>query len=266
MVKADPRSQVRHAGPPKGHPGPARSPADQRRTFLGVPVDDLTPEEAVARMVAFVRGGEPRRVVTVNPEFLMLARSNDRFRAALRSADLALADGVGLSIAARLRGRRLRGRVTGIDTLTRFAAASAREGFRLYLLGAREGVAERAGAVLAGANPGLVIAGAYAGTPDPSADAELRERIRAAEPDALFVAYGAPAQDEWIARNLAALGVPLAMGVGGSFDFLAGVVPRAPRALQRLGLEWLYRLWRQPWRWRRILRAALGTLLASVRG
>src|SRR5262245_53233112 len=98
-----------------------------RRRFLGVPVADLTPEETVARMVEFVREGRPRQVVTVNPEFLMIARRNRVFREVLERADLALADGVGLTLAARLRGRPLRGRVTGSDTLPRFAAVAARE-------------------------------------------------------------------------------------------------------------------------------------------
>jgi N-acetylglucosaminyldiphosphoundecaprenol N-acetyl-beta-D-mannosaminyltransferase len=226
----------------------------RRERFLDVPVDDLTPEDAVARMVAFVREGRPRQVVTVNPEFVILAREDAAFREVLQAADLALADGVGLTLMARLRRRPLRGRVTGVDTLRRFAGAAAREGFRLYLLGAAEGVAERAASALRREYPGLAIAGTYAGSPAPEEEPAIIERIRAARPEALFVAYGAPQQDFWIRRNLERLGVPLAMGVGGSLDYIAGVVPRAPAWMRGLGLEWLYRLRREPRRWRRMLR------------
>jgi N-acetylglucosaminyldiphosphoundecaprenol N-acetyl-beta-D-mannosaminyltransferase len=103
------------------------------------------------------------------------------------------------------------------------------------------------------ANPGLEIVGTYAGSPEPAQESEIVAMVRAARPDFLFVAYGAPQQDLWIHRNLAALGVPVCMGVGGTFDFIAGITPRAPGWMQKRGLEWLYRLWMQPWRWKRML-------------
>jgi N-acetylglucosaminyldiphosphoundecaprenol N-acetyl-beta-D-mannosaminyltransferase len=114
-------------------------------------------------------------------------------------------------------------------------------------------VAERAAAVLTRRHLGLEIAGTYAGSPDPAEENEIVARVRAAAPDFLFVAYGAPRQDLWIHRNLHRLGVPVCMGVGGTLDFIAGVTPRAPRWMRRHGLEWLYRLYLQPWRWRRML-------------
>jgi len=117
-------------------------------------------------------------------------------------------------------------------------------------------VAERAAQRLTQKYPNLQIVGTYAGSPRPEEEDEIVGLVRAAHPDALFVAYGAPAQDLWIARNLHRLGVPVCMGVGGTFDFIAGVVPRAPDWVQRLGLEWSYRLLRQPWRWRRQLALA----------
>ena len=123
----------------------------------------------------------------------------------------------------------------------------------MFLLGAGPGVAERAGAVLVERYPGLNVVGAYAGSPADADAPEIIERIGAARPDVLFVAYGAPKQDFWIARHGAATGVPAMMGVGGSLDFLAGVQKRAPRWVQRINLEWLYRLIAQPSRWRRQL-------------
>ncbi|MBN1967050.1 MAG: WecB/TagA/CpsF family glycosyltransferase, partial [Anaerolineae bacterium] len=128
------------------------------------------------------------------------------------------------------------------------------EGWRLFLLGAAPGVAERTAAVLECDYPGLQIAGTYAGSPAPQEEEAIIERVNASGADILFVAYGAPRQDDWIARNRERLNVRVAMGVGGSFDFIAGVVPRAPRWMQQIGLEWLFRLIRQPWRWRRMLR------------
>ncbi len=129
----------------------------------------------------------------------------------------------------------------------------AANGYRLYLLGAAHGVAEEAAARLRELAPDVQIAGTYAGSPSSTEEDEIIGRINAAHADILCVAYGAPAQDLWIQRNLARLPVALAMGVGGTFDFLSGRQRRAPRFIQRLGLEWLYRLYREPWRWRRML-------------
>lgn len=220
--------------------------------ILGVRVDDVTTEETLALVAEFVASGRPHQLVTVNPEFVMEAQRNAPFRVLIEEAALSLPDGAGLLWAARRLGRPLRERVTGSDTLPLLAALAAQHGYRVYLLGAASGVAERAAAALVRANPGLQVAGTYAGSPDPAADDELVARVRAAAPQILFVAYGAPRQDLWIRRNLARLDVPVCMGVGGAFDFVAGVVPRAPMWMRRHSLEWLYRLVCQPWRWRRM--------------
>lgn len=222
--------------------------------ILGVRVDALTLEQAVARIDGFIRSGQPHQVVTVNPEFLVQARGDAGFRACLERADLALADGVGLLPAARLLGHRLPGRVTGVDITISLMALCAQAGYRVYLLGAAEGVAAATATALQTRYPGLQIAGYHAGSPNPAHDTEQVTRVREALPQVLLVAYGAPDQDLWIARNLQQLGVPVAIGVGGTFDYLSGRVPRAPELLRRWGLEWLYRLVRQPWRWRRQLR------------
>lgn len=237
--------------------------------ILGVRVDNLDLAQAVDRILAFVEEGRPRQVVTLNPEFVMRAQHDAVFRAVLEGADLAVPDGVGLLLAARYLGTPLRGRATGVEITLTLAARAAERGLTLYLLGAQPGVAEEAAAQLGKRAPGLRIAGTYAGSPSLEEETEIVERIRKAAPDILLVAYGAPQQDLWIARNLERLAVPVAIGVGGVFDYLSGRVPWAPASWRRLGLEWLYRLVHQPWRWRRMLalpRFTLAVLVSRLRG
>ncbi|MCM8749525.1 WecB/TagA/CpsF family glycosyltransferase [Thermomicrobiaceae bacterium CFH 74404] len=243
---ADPGVQARSGERP-------RLPAHAR--ILGLPVHDLTLPELVDRVRAWLRA-EPDRlhqVVTLNPEMVMAARHLPEFRETIEAADLVTADGIGIVLAARVLGRPLRERVTGVDLVEALAATGEPE-LALFLLGAAPGVAERAARRLEARYPGCRITGTWAGSPGPEGSAESLARIAEARPAVLLVAYGAPAQELWIARHrreLEQAGVVVAVGVGGTFDYLSGAVPRAPRALRRLGLEWLYRLIRQPWRWRR---------------
>ncbi|MCU0490927.1 MAG: WecB/TagA/CpsF family glycosyltransferase [Chloroflexaceae bacterium] len=238
--------------------------APSRIHILGIAVDDVLPDEAMERLAGWLAQGGPHHVVTVNPEFVMEARRNPAFRQVLHAADMALPDGVGLLYAARFLGMPLRGRVTGVELTHRLAALAAERGVRLFLLGAAPGVAEEAAAALVSRYPGLTIAGCYAGTPQPRHEPFLRQLIAAARPDVLLVAYGHPRQDMWIARNQPFVQVPIAVGVGGVFDYLAGHVPLAPAWLRRLGLEWLYRLLKQPHRWRRIFTAVVAFTWAVV--
>ena len=239
--------------------------AARRIRILGVAVDDITEDEVIERVAGFVAASGPHQVVTVNPEFIMEARRNAAFRAVLAAADIATPDGFGLLLVARWRGTPFRGRVTGVELVGRIAAAAVARGWSLFLLGAAPGVAERAAAALQRDYPGLRIAGCYAGSPWPEDSAHSRALIGAARPDVLLVAYGHPAQDLWIAANQPDLRVPVAIGVGGVFDYLSGMVPRAPRWMRRLGLEWLYRLLKQPRRWRRILVAVPLFLWTALR-
>ena len=225
----------------------------QRIHILGITIDNVTMDEAVERIVQFAASGEFHHAVTVNPEFIMAGRSDPAFAAVLNTADLAVPDGIGLIWAARWRGQPLRERVAGVDLVEQVAAVAAQRGLRLYLLGARPGTADAAAAILTKRYPGLIIAGAYAGSPHPDEDEAIGARIGEAAPHILFVAYGAPQQDLWIARNRGRLPAGVAMGVGGAFDFISGRARRAPRWMQRLGLEWLHRLYHEPWRWRRML-------------
>lgn len=221
--------------------------------ILGVPVNDVTCEETLNLIGQFIDDGGPHQICTANPEFVMAAQNDSEFMAILRSADLCVADGVGLLWASRWRGTPLRERVAGSDLAPMITAEAASRQWRVFFLGAAEGVAGKAASVLKALHPELIVAGMWAGSPHPKDDGAAIERIRAASPHILLVAYGAPAQDKWIARNRERLGVPVMMGVGGSLDFIAGTAVRAPRWMQRIGLEWLHRLIRQPWRWRRML-------------
>jgi N-acetylglucosaminyldiphosphoundecaprenol N-acetyl-beta-D-mannosaminyltransferase len=227
---------------------------------LGVRVDRVSQLQAldiIDQLIALYRASGNtlpcQQVVTVNTEFVMVAQKNSDFRQAINSAALAIADGIGVVWATRFVGFPAPERITGTDTLVALARCSAEKRYRLYLLGAAAGIAEQTGERLRALAPGLQIAGTYAGSPAPDEEDAIIERIHAANADILCVAYGAPAQDLWIYRNLSRLPVALAMGVGGAYDFLSGRQRRAPQAMQRMGLEWLYRLYREPWRWKRML-------------
>jgi len=220
---------------------------------LDVPIHDVTMEETVAHVARWIEGGSTHQVATVNPEFLMKARADMQFRAVLNRIALCIPDGIGVLWAARMRGTRLRERVAGSDLVPRLAAEAATRGWRIFFLGAAPGVAEKTADILSRRNAGLQVGGCYAGSPALDEEDAIVERVRASRADLLFVAYGAPKQDLWLDRNLARTGATVGIGVGGSFDFVAGISHRAPRWVQRLGLEWLDRLIREPWRWRRQL-------------
>jgi exopolysaccharide biosynthesis WecB/TagA/CpsF family protein len=238
--------------------GAERGPSAPRRIeILGVPVDAITYEawlSLIERWVLDRGNARAHHVCTVNPEFIMIARSDPNFYNVLTRADLCIPDGVGLLWAARYKGEALPERVTGSDGVPRIAERAAQEGWRLFFLGAAPGIADRAAEILMERYPGLKVVGTYSGSPAPYEEDELAEQINASGADILFVAYGAPVQDKWIARNLPRLHVKMAMGVGGTFDFIAGIIPRAPQWMQRLGIEWLYRLYLQPWRIKRMMR------------
>ncbi len=239
----------------------------KRIRILDLPVDGITYDQwlemigewiTTAPLPASKEGEEyrrfPRHICTINPEFMMIARKDVNFRNILNRADLCVPDGVGLLWAARRIGKPLPERVTGSDGVPKIAERAAEKGWRLFFLGAAPGVADQAADVLRVQYPGLQIVGTYSGSPSPAEEDALVKMVNDSHADILFVAYGAPEQDKWIARNLPRLDVKMAMGVGGAFDFIAGVVPRAPMWMRRLGLEWLYRLYLQPWRIRRMMR------------
>jgi N-acetylglucosaminyldiphosphoundecaprenol N-acetyl-beta-D-mannosaminyltransferase len=207
----------------------------------------------------------PSQIVTVNPEFVMHARRDPDFLKVLREADLRTPDSIGMIMAVGRRGLRVKTRVGGSDLIWSISQQAATHGQSIFLLGAAEGVADAAANTLQATYPGLVIAGTYSGSYQPQDDGPQVDRVRAANPDILFVAFGAPAQDLWIARNKSALGVPIIIGVGGSFDYVAGHKKRAPSWMRTAGLDWLFRLVTQPWRWRRMLVLPRFAVLALIR-
>jgi N-acetylglucosaminyldiphosphoundecaprenol N-acetyl-beta-D-mannosaminyltransferase len=225
--------------------------------ILGVPVHNRTKDKTLHyfRTILTHERDSLHQVATVNPEFIMMARRNTSFARVLQDVQLSTPDGVGITLAARIQGQRIHERLTGVD-LTEMIATMSDPAPSIFLLGAGPGVADEAAEQLRRLNPEVRIAGTFSGSPDNEDLPKILERLQASGADTLLVAFGAPEQDMWIARHrraLAACGIVIAIGVGGTFDYLSGRVPRAPRLIRRIGLEWLYRLIRQPWRWRRQL-------------
>lgn len=225
---------------------------------LGCRVDAVGREAAVERVVALARGSAPSLVVTLGTEMVMEAQHNQRFRAAIASAALVTCDTVGLLLASRLRGGPLRERVTGVELVS---ALAARQELRFFLLGGAADTAARAAAALA--QRGAAIAGSRDGYFANSESAAVAAQIHASRANVLLAGLGSPKQELWMWENLAATGCAVGIGVGGTFDVLAGTVRRAPAAFQRLGLEWLYRLATQPRRWRRQLALPAFAFLAA---
>jgi len=228
-----------------------------RVRLLGVPIDPVTRDEALGRLRAYLADGGQHHVMTPNSEMLVAASRDEGFRSLLNRTDLNLPDSQGLLSMARRTGQRLPMRVTGVDTVTDLCASLTKE-HPVFLLGGAPGVAEKAADALKAKNPGLDIAGTYAGSPSDADASDILQKISASGAHILFVAYGAPRQDVWIDKHLKELpSVKVAMGVGGTFDFLAGVQKRAPLLFRRLGLEWLWRVIREPKRIGRIFTAVV---------
>ena len=233
-----------------------------RTDVLGIGFDNVTQDEAVDRAMALIAAGGSHYVVTPNAEFVQMARGDSRFRDLLNQADLVLPDGIGVVYASKILGRPLKGRVPGVDFAAALCGRMVREGGRLFLLGAKPGVAELAAAELKQRYPGLQICGTHDGYFQE--DGPVVEEIRTAAADVVFVCLGAPKQEQWMAAHGAACGAKLLVGLGGSLDVFAGQVKRAPETWQNLGLEWLYRLIKQPSRIGRM--AKLPLFLVSAAG
>ncbi|HEY8807589.1 MAG TPA: WecB/TagA/CpsF family glycosyltransferase [Candidatus Limnocylindria bacterium] len=240
---------------------------DRRVDILGVGFDRVALVDAVAQIEERLDRGERTFIITANPEFVMLCRDDREVAAIAADADLVVPDGTGAVVAARLLGDPLPGRAPGRLLVDRLAALATERRLSLFLLGAAPGIAERAATTLRHRHPELRIAGTYAGSAD--ADADVVGQVAAAAPDIVLVAFGMPKQERWIARNLGQLpSVRVAVGVGGSLDYLAGAAKAPPALVHAVGLEWLWRLLRDPKRWRRqrvLPLFVLLVLLARVR-
>lgn len=226
-----------------------------RVDVLGVGFDNLTMDEAVARGMELVRGAGTHYVVTPNPEIVEVCRENPAARQAVNGADLVLPDGIGVIKGAAILGTPLKERTPGIEFAAGLMGKMAGEGRSLYLLGAKPGVAEQAGQRLAQRYPGLRIVGTHDGYF--KEDGPVVDAIRRSGADVVFVCLGAPKQELWMAKNGSATGAHLLCGLGGSLDIFAGVAERAPKFWTDHGLEWFYRLCKEPRRIGRMMKLPL---------
>ncbi len=216
---------------------------------LGLPLDSLTAGEAVDAIEGLILTGGTHQVATANLDFWLNSLADQHLQRIIAGCSLVLPDGMPLVWAAGLMGCPLAQRVTGVDLVPRLADLSARKGYGIFLLGGKRDVAVRAASLLEWNHPGVRIVGTYAPTEEHLArldHSDILNRIHAAKPDILLVALGNPKQEKWIWVHRKRLGVPVAMGVGGSFEIMVGDVRRAPRWIQRCGLEWAMRLAQEP--------------------
>ena len=220
--------------------------------FLGIRVDNITMDEVIKRCTHAIQNNKKLRIATVNPELVMISQRNSAFKQTLNTANIVTPDGVGLILTGRLTSRHLEERVTGADLCVKLAEAAAQHNWQVYLLGAGPGVAQRAADNLCTQFPGLQIK-ADERDPNPGLADQIVGSIKNAKTDILLVAYGSPSQELWLAEHGAATGANVVVGVGGSFDFLAGAARRAPQWVQSIGLEWFWRLVLQPKRFKRML-------------
>lgn len=220
-----------------------------QRFVLGAQVHAVDLEGALAWIQRRIAARVPGYVVTLNGALLVQAARQPDLRDLVNGAGLVTADGVGVLLTARILGVDLRGRVAGIDLTLALLELAAAAGYRVFLLGGAPGVAEAAAAEMRRRHPALRVVGTRHGYFAPDDEPRLVDEIRAAAPDVLLVALGAPRQERWMQRWCAELGVPVSIGVGGSLDVIAGRLPRAPMWMQRAGLEWLHRALREPRRW-----------------
>lgn len=248
---------------------------------MNIRFDNVTVEETLDFIFDHINRGKKGYLCTPNPEMLLEAEKNRDFKRVLNHSLLNIPDGIGILWAATHIAQKssklkafltlpliafipsmfkkiLRERVTGSDLMKKIAREAARANKTIFLLGASEGIAEITAEKLQQSYAGLKIAGTYAGSPSPDEEESIIKLINNASPDILFVAYGAPKQEMWISRNLKHLNsVKIAIGIGGAFDFIAGKRKRAPKWMQKVGLEWLFRLIQQPSRWKRIYNATI---------
>lgn len=231
-----------------------------RIDVLGVGFDDLTRETAVELCRRLIEEKRGAYMVTPNPEIVMEAWKNPELLDAIRGADVVLPDGIGIIKAARIIGSPIKERLPGIEMCESILEYAAQNGKRVFLFGAKPGIAQAAAEKLCEKYEGLNICGVNDGYF--TEDEPIVEKINAAKPDFLMVCLGAPKQELWMAKNASKLDVGLMAGLGGSLDVFAGAVLRAPEGWRRMNLEWLYRCFKEPVRFKRIARLPLFILKA----
>lgn len=249
----------------------ARGHRTMRKTvdILGIPVDAITMKDAVERVGAFVREGGAHAIYTPNAEIMMAAQRDHELKEILKKSDMLVADGAGVVLASKLLGRPVPEKVSGVDLVREVFKVYAANGLSCYLFGAKPGFAQEAADRIKAEYPGLMIAGFHDGYFTEQEEAEIIDDINRSSPDILLVALGAPKQEKWIYSRLGKLNAKVCMGVGGTIDILSGRVQLCPDFFRRNGLEWLYRLYKEPRRARRQLdlpRFMLRVLYARVTG
>ena len=233
---------------------------EDRIDVLGVGFDNLSMSEAIDRAMKDIAEHKGGWVVTPNPEIVLECRKNEAMARAVKDAALVIADGIGVIYASKILGRPLREKIPGIDFACGLLQRLSEHGGRAYLFGAKPGVAEAAAETLRHRFPGLDVCGTHDGYFQD--DAPIVADIQAKKPDLLLVCLGAPKQELWMETHSSELDVGTMIGLGGSLDVFAGTAQRAPEGLRRLGLEWLYRLFREPRRIKRMIRLPLVLLFA----
>ncbi|MFA7685661.1 MAG: WecB/TagA/CpsF family glycosyltransferase [Candidatus Gracilibacteria bacterium] len=255
---------------------------------LKIRFNKVTLKEATEKALDLAKGKKQSYITTPNPEFLLESLKNPEFANVLNNSDLNIPDGTGilwatkyLEIIKKNKSKSikitkwlysllislfypryirsiLKERVAGIDLMENICKYSPQNNLKIYLLGAKEGTAEKVKEILEKKYPGIKIVGTFSGSPHLEEEKDITNRINTSKAQVLFVAYGAPKQELWIAKNLPKMPeVKLAIGIGGSFNFIAGILKRAPKIMQKLGIEWLYRLFQEPSRAKRIYNATI---------
>lgn len=222
--------------------------------ILGVEIYKYSFSEVMQKITVFLSDTSCQQIATVNPEFIVTAQKDPEFKEILNNTDLNIPDGFGLKCAAFYKRIKIGERITGVDLTWEIAKIAAEKGYSIYLLGGKKGVAEMTARRLRYLYHNLKIAGTYAGSPE---EEGIVQKINDSNADILLVAFGAPKQEKFIAKHKNELQCRVAMGVGGTFDYISGALPRAPKWMRMLGLEWLFRLFKQPARFGRIYNAVI---------
>jgi N-acetylglucosaminyldiphosphoundecaprenol N-acetyl-beta-D-mannosaminyltransferase len=224
-----------------------------KATVLGVTINIISMSQAVSKLELFIREQTPHLIATANAEMVMLAQEDRELAAILAQSHLVVPDGAGVVWAARHQGYTIPERVAGYDLAQNLLAVAAEKGYRVFMFGSHPAVIDKAKNAAIEKYPGLNIVGVRDGFFTDKEESDIVKTIAAVKPDILLAALGVPKQEKWLARNLTNLNVPVCMGVGGTFDVMAGAVKRAPLWMQRSSLEWLFRLLCQPQRAIRML-------------
>ncbi|BFJ02626.1 MULTISPECIES: WecB/TagA/CpsF family glycosyltransferase [Priestia] len=222
-----------------------------KENILGIDVCSDTYDELAVKLLQDIDKGRKSFIVAINPEKIMKAQEDKELKLLLNQATYQIPDGIGVILASKLKKGRIRERVTGIDMMLKLCKEATNNGKRIFLYGAKPGIADEAKAKLEEMFPGILIVGTLNGY---EKNEEVIERtINDSGAEIVFVALGSPAQENWIIAHKEKLNPSVYQGVGGSFDVISGRLNRAPAVFQKFGLEWLYRLLKEPWRWKRQL-------------